>query len=153
MQQNSKSAIKHRRSCPVRSQALPSESDTTAHFPPQAHLRDSEPPPPGNARSFSSSPAGRPTTGSALQVRKARTRIPDLGPSGPMASVKGVVGSHWAYIWLARTPEQKKRKERRTYIIDQLPIVQVALEQNKLTLLQIFEQLRCHMWHRSCSKI
>lgn len=80
------------------SQTLPSEKDTTAHFPVHAHLRDSLPPPPGSWRSFSSSPAGRPTTTSALQVRKARTRIPDLGPSGPIAVVKGVVGSHWAWV-------------------------------------------------------
>lgn len=34
---------------------------------------------------------------SALQVRSARTRIPDEEPNGPIAVVKGVVGGHCAY--------------------------------------------------------
>ena len=76
-------------------QALPSENCTTAHFPLQAHLRAPlSPPPPGRALMRSSSPLGRPTTTSALQVRSARTRMPDAGPIGPMASVKGVVAGH-----------------------------------------------------------
>lgn len=78
-------------------QTFPSQNDTTAHLPVQAHLRHSEPPPPGVSRSLSSSPGGRPTTVSALQVRNARTRRPDLGPKGPMAVMNGVVGSHAAW--------------------------------------------------------
>lgn len=77
--------------------AFPSQKDTTAHFPLHAHLRAPEsPPPPGSWRSRSSSPAGRPTTTSALQVRKERIRIPDWGPMGPIAVVNGVVGSQAA---------------------------------------------------------
>lgn len=48
------------------------------------------------ALSFSSSPGLKPTTTSALHVRKARTLTPDPEPRGPMASTNGVVGSHVA---------------------------------------------------------
>lgn len=74
---------------------LPFEKLTTAHLPLQAHfLCPLSPPPPSIALSFSSSPSFRPTTTSALQVRNARTLTPEPGPRGPMAFVKGVVGSH-----------------------------------------------------------
>jgi hypothetical protein len=43
--------------------------------------------------SFSSSPGFSPTTTSALHVRSASTLSPEPSPSGPMASVNGVVGS------------------------------------------------------------
>ena len=75
----------------------PLEYETTAHFPLHAHFRAPEsPPPPSVARIFSSSPGCSPTTTSALHVRRARTFTPDPGPKGPMASTKGVVGSHCA---------------------------------------------------------
>jgi hypothetical protein len=78
-------------------QALPSENCTTAHLPLHAHLRAPlSALPPGSALIRSSSPSGRPTTTSALQVRRARTRTPEPGPMGPIASVNGVVGAHAA---------------------------------------------------------
>jgi hypothetical protein len=74
---------------------FPEEKETTAHFPFHAHfLAPLSPPPPSIARSFSSSPDFKPTTTSALHVRRARTLTPDPGPSGPIAVVNGVVGSH-----------------------------------------------------------
>jgi hypothetical protein len=79
---------------------LPSLKLTTAHLPPHAHfLAPLSPPPPSMALSSSSLPLGRPTTTSALTVRKDRMRKPEPGPRGPMASGKGVVGSQNAYIW------------------------------------------------------
>lgn len=78
--------------------AFPSHSVTSAHFPLHDHfLTPESPPPSGIARNRSSSPGARPTTVSALHVRKARTRTPDLGPSGPMAVENGVVGSQCAW--------------------------------------------------------
>jgi hypothetical protein len=81
-----------------RDQAFPSENCTTAHLPLKAHsLAPVSPPPPGSARNSSSLPLGSPTTTSPLHVRKARTLTPELFfPSGPMASVNGVVGSQFA---------------------------------------------------------
>jgi hypothetical protein len=74
---------------------VPLEKDTTAHFPFHAHFRAPEsPPPPSICFSFSSTPGSSPTTTSALHVLSARTLRPDPGPSGPIASVNGVVGSH-----------------------------------------------------------
>lgn len=76
---------------------FPDENETTAHLPFHAHFRAPEsPPPPSVARSSSSLPWGRPTTTSALQVLRASTLSPELGPSGPIASVKGVEASHFA---------------------------------------------------------
>lgn len=76
---------------------FPSENDATAHFPLQAHFLAPESPPPlGSFRKRSSSPSGRPTTTSALQVRKERIRMPEPGPRGPIAVVKGVVGGQAA---------------------------------------------------------
>jgi hypothetical protein len=73
----------------------PAENEITAHFPLQAHfLAPLSPPPPSVARSFSSNPGFKPTTTSALQVRKERILTPDPGPMGPMAVVNGVFGSH-----------------------------------------------------------
>jgi hypothetical protein len=78
--------------------ALPSHNCTTAYLPLQAHfLAPLSPPPFSVARRRSSSPEGSPTTTSALQVRRASVRIPDPGPRGPMAVVKGVVGSQDAW--------------------------------------------------------
>lgn len=79
---------------------LPSLKLTTAHLPPQAHLRAPlSPPPPSVARSSSSLPLARPTTTSALTVRKERILNPEPGPRGPIAEGKGVVGSQRA-LWL-----------------------------------------------------
>lgn len=79
---------------------LPSLKLTTAHLPPQAHfLAPLSPPPPSMALSSSSLPFGKPTTTSALTVRKERMRKPEPGPSGPMASGKGVVGSQKACVY------------------------------------------------------
>lgn len=76
---------------------FPDEKDTTAHLPLQAHfLAPESPPPPSMARNSSSCPGFRPTTTSALQVRRANTLSPDPGPNGPMASVNGVAASHCA---------------------------------------------------------
>ena len=76
---------------------FPLENDTTAHLPLHAHfLEPLSPPPPSIARSSSSCPGLRPTTTSALHVRSASTLTPDPGPRSPMASVKGVAGSHSA---------------------------------------------------------
>lgn len=82
----------------VRHYCLPSQNCTTAHLPLQAHfLAPLSPPPPSVARNSSSFPLGRPTITSALLVRRAKVRMPDDGPSGPMASANGVVGSHMAF--------------------------------------------------------
>lgn len=84
---------------------LPPENDTTAHLPLHAHfLAPESPPPPSIARSSSSLPAGRPTTTSALHVRRASTLTPDPGPRLCSASVKGVVGSQSALDGQHRTP-------------------------------------------------
>ena len=92
----------------VKSPTFPSQNWTTAHFPPQAHSLFpfliasplSTSPPfifDVSAISSSSLPCGRPTTTSALHVRSARTRIPELGaPRGPRAVAKGVVGGQTA---------------------------------------------------------
>lgn len=97
---------------------LPAENETTAHFPFQPHfLAPLSPPPPSIARSSSSKPGLRPTTTSALQVRRARTLRPELVPRGPIAVVKGVVGSHVACYWLIYfhviKQEVKRREEKR----------------------------------------
>jgi hypothetical protein len=77
--------------------ALPSQNCTTAHFPLHAHfLAPESAPPPSVCRSSSSLPGGRPTTTSPLQVLSARDLIDDLTPSGPIAVLKGVVGSQAA---------------------------------------------------------
>ena len=77
--------------------ALPSHNCTTAYLPLQAHfLAPLSAPPFSVARRRSSSPSGRPTTTSALQVRRASVRMPEPGPRGPMAVVKGVMGSQAA---------------------------------------------------------
>src|ERR1700733_10540416 len=77
--------------------ALPSQNCTTAHFPlPAPFLAPESPPPPSVCRSSSSFPGGRPTTTSALQVRRTRDLIDDLAPSGPIAVLKGVVASQAA---------------------------------------------------------
>jgi hypothetical protein len=74
---------------------LPSQNCTTAHFPLHVHFLAPESPPPPSVRLSSSSlPGGKPTTTSALQVRRANDLIDDLEPSGPIAVLKGVVGSH-----------------------------------------------------------
>jgi hypothetical protein len=98
--------------------ALPSQKEITAYLPLHAHFRALGSFPPCVSRSFSSSPGFRPTTTSALQVRKERMRIPELGPRGPMAVVKGVVGSQAAcqievsheskyqYVELRRNPRR-----------------------------------------------
>lgn len=79
---------------------FPPEKLTTAHFPLQAHfLCPVSPPPPSKAFNFSSCPSCNPTTTSALQVLSAKTLTPDPGPRGPMAFVKGVVGSQTAYFY------------------------------------------------------
>lgn len=76
---------------------FPDEKDTTAHLPLQAHfLAPESPPPPSMAFNSSSWPGFRPTTTSALQVRRAKTLSPEPGPSGPIASVNGVAASHCA---------------------------------------------------------
>ena len=81
----------------VSSVYFPAEYETTAHLPLHAHLRAPlSPPPPSAARSSSSVPGWRPTTTSALHVRSASTLTPEPGPSGPIASVNGVVGSQAA---------------------------------------------------------
>jgi len=79
---------------------LPAENETTAHLPFQPHfLAPLSPPPPSIAFNSSSKPGLRPTTTSALQVRRARTLRPELVPRGPIAVVKGVVGSHVACLF------------------------------------------------------
>ncbi|TKA61959.1 hypothetical protein B0A55_11837 [Friedmanniomyces simplex] len=70
---------------------------TTAHFPLHAHfLAPLSPPPPSVALSSSSLPFGNPTTTSALHVLNAKTLMPLRRPSGPIAPVNGVAGSHIA---------------------------------------------------------
>ena len=87
----------------IRLYCLPSLKLTTAHLPPQAHfLAPLSPPPPSMALSSSSLPLGRPTTTSALTVRNERTRRPEPGPRGPMASGKGVVGSQKACVCVSQ---------------------------------------------------
>ena len=88
-------SVKHR--CFL-DQALPSQNCTTAHFPDHAHfLAPPSLPPFSIPFSVSSTPPGSPTTVSALQVRSASVRTPDLDPIGPIAEVNGVVGAHIAY--------------------------------------------------------
>lgn len=89
--------VQNQKSVRAETYCLPSLKLTTAHLPPQAHLRAPlSPPPPSVALSSSSLPLGRPTTTSALTVRKERIRRPEPGPRGPMAVGKGVVGSQRA---------------------------------------------------------
>lgn len=83
----------------IGTQAFPSQNCTTAHFPLHAHSRaPPSPPPPSIDFSLSSSPSGKPTTVSALQVRKANVRMPEPGPMGPMALVNGSVVFHIACV-------------------------------------------------------
>jgi hypothetical protein len=87
---------------PYPAHAFPSENCTTAHFPLHAHfLPPASVLPPSICLSSSSLPSGSPTTTSALHVLSARTRTPEPGPMGPMAWVKGVVGSQAACFGLA----------------------------------------------------
>lgn len=87
--------IYHHRVLPFLHIYFPPENEHTAHFPLQAHfLAPLSPPPPSIAFNSSSLPFSRPTTTSALHVLSDRILSPEPGPRGPMASVKGVVGSH-----------------------------------------------------------
>lgn len=76
--------------------ALPSLNEATAHFPVHAHVRALVfRSPPCSRWTSSSWPLAKPTTTSALQVRKAKVRTPDPSPRGPIAWEYEVVGSHF----------------------------------------------------------
>jgi len=127
--------------------ALPSQNCTTAHFPLHAHfLAPESPPPPSVCRSSSSLPGGRPTTTSPLQVRSARDLIDDLAPSGPIAVLKGVVGSQTACKRFVSV-HLSWRSHEDAYVSGQLSIVQITFEDNKLALLEVREEFLCCMRH------
>lgn len=123
---------------------LPGEKDTTAHLPFQAHALASDLPSfPSKARSSSSLPGCRPTTTSALQVRKASTLRPEPGPSGPIASTNGVEASHFACTKSASHDKGLQRQV--THIAREFPVVQVTLENDQFARLEVLEKLLRHM--------